>query len=119
LTSHQRNGHDVAYGVAVVLYALLLLACLAAWTAAAVAVARRLHLASGVLRAEAWLAAGATLAMGAMTAATAVWWGALARSAPAFAGGLPPALLGGAVLMACATALAVAGSARAVRATVA
>jgi hypothetical protein len=44
LTGRQRTGHDVAYEIGFVLWALVAVACLFAWTAAAVATARRLAL---------------------------------------------------------------------------
>lgn len=125
LAAAQRNGRDGAYGLAVVLYGLLLVACLAAWTVAGVSLARRLELSPRTLRLEALLAAGVTAAMASMTAATAVWWAALARSAPWFLAGTPQGasasplalpLLGAAVLMLVATGLALGGATRAVRA---
>jgi hypothetical protein len=91
LTEAQRNGADSAYTAAAAVAGLVLLACLAAWTIAAVACARRLHLPHGVLVLEASLATGAALAMLAMTAATAIWWGAVARHAqPSFFGQASP-----------------------------
>jgi hypothetical protein len=125
LTEAQRDGHDGAYSLAVSLWVLLLTGCLAAWTVAGVALARRLELSSRVLRLEALLAAGVAVTMLSMTAATAVWWAALARSAPWFLAGAPagstasplaPQLLAATILMLLATMLAVAGATRAVRA---
>ena len=77
------------------------------WTIAAVAIARRLDLPPETLRLEARLAFGVTVAMAAMTVATAIWWAG--RSDRALA--LPFVLA--AVLMAVATGLGVAGSRRA------
>jgi hypothetical protein len=118
LSAAQRNGHDAAYAAVTVSWALLLAACLAAWTAAGVAAARRLALAPALVRLEALLAAGVAAAMVTMTAATAVWWGALARSAPSFLGAagspLAPQLLVATVLMLVATLAAGYGAGRAV-----
>jgi hypothetical protein len=64
------------------------------------------------------LAVGVVAAMAAMTAATAVWWAALARSAdPAFFGGSPvaPQLLVATLLMLAATLSGALGARQAVR----
>lgn len=125
LTGPQRNGHDVAYAIAFLCLALLAAACLVAWTVAAVATARRLPLRAATLRTETWIACAVAGAMGVMTAATAVWWGALAGAAPWFLAGsaagaaaspLAPQLLAAAALMLLATLLGGAGAQRAVRA---
>ncbi len=118
LTGPQRNGSDAAYTAVAVLVALLLAACVLAWTAAAVACGRRLHLTHGTLRLEAMLAVGVVAAMAAMTAATAVWWAALARSAdPAFFGGsaVAPQLVVATLLMLAATLSGALGARQAVR----
>jgi hypothetical protein len=107
LSATQRNGHDAVYAGGVLLWALLLAACLAAWTAAAVAVARRLDLSSTVLRFETLLATAVTLSMATMTAATVVWSAALDQAGWSY--------LVATVLMLVATAVATAGTARAVR----
>ena len=121
LATGQRNGGDVGYATGVALWALLLVACLAAWTAAAVAVARRVDLSATVLRLEAFLATVVTVSMAAMTAATAVWWAALARAAPWFLAGRPvgsaaspvaPKLLVATIVMLTATAAAAVGARR-------
>lgn len=122
LSPAARNGHDAAYAAVAILWALLLAGCLAAWTVAGIALARRLDLSEGLWRLEALLAAGVALSMGTMTAATALWWAALARSAPWFLAGAPtgspespfaPALLVAAIVMLIATAAAAAGAGRA------
>jgi hypothetical protein len=122
LTAPQRNGHDLPYGIAFVAWGVLCAACLAAWTVAAVATARRLRLPTGTLRLEAWIAAGVTLAMAAMTIATAIWWAALEHSAPWVLAGepagsfvfiSPPALVGATTLMLVATLLGAFGAGRA------
>jgi hypothetical protein len=111
LSAAQRNGLDAAYGVGAGLWALLLVACLVAWTAAAVAVARRIDLPSAVMRLETLLATAVTLSMAAMTAATVVWWAALDQVAASY--------LVTTALMLIATAVAAAGSVGAVRGLVA
>jgi hypothetical protein len=125
LTPRERNGHDVAYGIAFVAWALLGVACLTAWTAAAAATARRLRLGERTLSIEAWLAVAVSAAMCVATAAAAVWWVAVAHAAPWFLAGHPvgqhgspvaPQLVVAIALMGLASVLAVAGSARAVRA---
>jgi hypothetical protein len=119
LTEAQRNGADARYTAVAAIAGLVLLACLAAWTAAAVACARRLHLTHRVLVTEAALAGGVAVAMAAMTAATAVWWGAVARSAqPGFFGGahpLAPQLVVATALMLVATVTGAAGARQALR----
>jgi hypothetical protein len=84
LTEAQRNGADPLYSLAFVGVALLGATSLALWTAAAVATARRLSVSPLVLGAEATLAVAVTAAMVMVTAATAVWWGAIATTAPWF-----------------------------------
>jgi len=124
LTSRQRNGNDLDYETLFVACGVLLVACLTAWTCAAVVTARRIDLSARVLRLEASLAVAVSVSMAAMTVATATWWAALARSAPWFLGGrptgsggspLPPLLVAAAVVMLLATTAGVAGAARAVR----
>jgi len=125
LTAAERDGGDVAYAAAFVIWALLGVACLGAWTLVAVAVARRLRLPEATLRAEAWIAAAVAAAMVAMTAAAVVWWAALASAAPWFLSGRPagatgatfaPQLAVAVALMLAAVALAAAGARQAVRA---
>jgi hypothetical protein len=96
LSPAQRNGellyHPVVgyYLAAFVATMLLLLLTLALWTAAAVAVTRRLALAESVISAEAWLAVALAAVMILMTAATTVWWAATGSSAPWFVQGTLP-----------------------------
>jgi hypothetical protein len=89
LTPRGRDGHDAAYAAGFVVWAAVLAACLAAWTAVAVAIARRLALPASALRVEARLGAAVAVAMVAVTAATALWWIALAGAAPWFLAGAP------------------------------
>jgi hypothetical protein len=119
LNVQQRNGGNPSYSGIFIIWALLVVGSLAAWTRAAVAAARRLSLPPGVLRLDAWLAAAVTLAMAVMTAATAIWWAALANSAPWTLSGsgagspgspLPPQLLAYATLMLIATLLGAFGA---------
>lgn len=125
LTPLQRNGNDLGYGILFSVWALLLVVCLAAWAAAAVATARRLDLSPLVLKLEAGLAAAVALGMGVMTVATVIWWGALAQVAPWFLAGkaigssgsaLAPELLALTVLMLAATIIATSGAVRALHA---
>jgi hypothetical protein len=125
LTGRERDGHDLAYAIAFVAWALLIVATLFSWTAAAVAAAGRLRLPAATLRIASRLAGGAAVAMAAMTAATAVWWASLADAAPWFLAGRPvgsnaspvaPELAVAATLMLLATLLGGAGAYRAARA---
>jgi len=116
LTEAGRNGGDHAYvGLAAVTLAAVLV-CLAAWTAAAVACARRIHLPLVTLVLEAVLAVGVTLSMATMTAAMLTWWVVFARSAQeSFFDGSLPQLAVGSALMVVATLGGSFGSVRAVR----
>jgi hypothetical protein len=125
LNGPERNGGDSAYTVAFACWAALAVACLLAWTAAAVATARRLDLPAPALRAQAWVSASVAAAMAVMTAATVIWWVALADAAPWFLAGKPagtsasalaPELLAAAALMVLATLLGAAGALQAMRA---
>lgn len=125
LTDRQRAGHDTAYEIAFLAWALLGIAGLSAWTAAAITTARKLRLSVATLALQARLACAVTVAMGLMTAATAVWWAALADAAPWFLAGrrvgeaaspVAPQLVAVTALMALATLLGAAGAQRAIRA---
>jgi hypothetical protein len=112
LTAAQRNGGDRLYGGAFLLVAACAVASLASWTHLGAATARRLSLAPGTLRREAWIAAVVTLTMAAMTGATSIWWASVAgAAAPA------STMVVVALAMVCATCLAGAGSVRALRET--
>ena len=124
LTSLQRDGQSGAYSGAFLAWAALVAVTLAAWTLAAIAVARRLPLSRGALRLEAALACAVEVAMILMTAATAIWWAAMASGAPGFlqpvgptgaASPLDPRLAAGMALMAAASLLGAYGVARIVR----
>ncbi len=124
LDAWRRNGHDAAYATGAAACGVLLIGALAAWTVAGSAIARRLDLSPTLLRVETWLAAALALMMVTMTAATAVWWAALAHSAPAFfaadpagkASPLAPVMLAATLLMVLASAAAAIGAGRAVSA---
>ena len=125
LTPAARNGHDALYGAAFLGWVVLGAACLFAWAAAASATARRLTISPPLLRFEVWVGATLSAAMVAMTIASAVWWGSLARAAPWFFEGRPvgsdaSALAANVVipvaLMLLASALGLGGAIRALRA---
>jgi hypothetical protein len=82
LGSVQREGGDTAYSIAFVAWGLLVAGTVATWAAAAVALAKEVELRDRMLRFEAWLSVGATVAMATITVATIVWWVALASAAP-------------------------------------
>jgi len=84
LTPHQRIGGLHWYGPLFLIWAVLIVITLTLWTVVAVAAGRRVDLTSAVLIAEATLAAAIAVAMVVMVGATAVWWGAMAKDAPAF-----------------------------------
>jgi hypothetical protein len=124
LTSGQRNGHDLLYSSAFIGWALTMLAALACWTAAAARAGTHVVLSRRILAVEAWLAIGASLTMLVMSAATIVWWAALARSAPWFFAGrapgsaasaLVPTVAAAVVFMLIASSLGGAGAVRAYR----
>jgi hypothetical protein len=107
LDAAQRNGADAAYAVAFVAWAALMAAALVAWTAAAVATARRLNLTVAVLRAQTRLALGVSVAMTAITVATITWWASVAGL------GLDARLVVATALLLAGTLAAFAGAARA------
>lgn len=125
LTGRQRNGADVGYTVAFVAWAALCVVALFAWTALAARVLRRIPLPRALLELIAGIACGVSVAIGVMTAATALWWAALADHAPWVLAGRPPGadasplvpqLLGAAGVMLIATGLSVAGACQTIRA---
>jgi hypothetical protein len=125
LDASQRNGHDMLYGLAFAAAGLLVVVCLAAWTAAAVTAARQVELPARLLKLEVGLAVAVSLAMLTMTVSVAVWWAALASRAPwalheqpsgAAQSPLVVQLLVSMMLMAVATVLGAAGAACALRA---
>jgi hypothetical protein len=118
LTAAQRNGHDVAYELAVAACAFVAVCALAAWTAAAGAAARQTPLVGRLLELELVVGAAVTAAMAAMSVATIVWWVAVAGAAPGFVGDglLVPRLLLPVLAMVLASMLGGAGTAGALRA---
>jgi hypothetical protein len=86
----QRNGGDGWYSAAIGLWALLVAATLAQWTASGVAAARRIDIQPKTLRLEATLAIAIAGIMVLATAAAALWWGAMAHDAPWFLQGTVP-----------------------------
>jgi hypothetical protein len=84
LNELQRNGGDGLYSGSFVAWALLVAGTLAQWTVAAVVAARRIGFTRRVLRLEAKLAVAVAGTMVVITAATALWWGAMAKDAPWF-----------------------------------
>jgi hypothetical protein len=94
LSNAQRNGADALYGGVVLAWAVLFAACLFAWVIAAVATARALRIAGPLLGAETVVASTVVLAMCVMAVSTAVWWSAVARSAPWYFAGTAPGTAG-------------------------
>jgi hypothetical protein len=90
LDLRQRNGSDGWYSAAFGLWALLVAATLAQWTASGVAAARRIDIPPMLLRFEAILAMAVAGVMVLATAAAALWWGAMAHDAPWFLQGTVP-----------------------------
>lgn len=126
LSASQRNGHDTAYEIGFSAMAIVYVACLAAWTAAALSIASRIEFGPRMARVQARLATAVALAMLAITAAIGVWWATLAVKVPWVLHGVPmlgpsspvtpPLLLGGglialgAAIGACGGAIALHGS---------
>jgi hypothetical protein len=90
LDAVQRNGGDAAYSAAYLACAFVVVAAMWLWTAAVVAVVRRLELPVNVQRTEAVLAVVVASAILLMTVATAVWWGAVDSGASWFLSGSRP-----------------------------
>ncbi len=97
LDAAQRNGSSPAYANAFLAWAALAGVTLLAWAALAAACARRITLDGWLLRLECALALGVALAALAATCAAALWWGALAETAPAALHGPPGGPAGGAI----------------------
>jgi len=84
LNELQRNGGDGLYSASFIAWALLVAGTLAQWTAAGVVAARRIDFTRRILRLEARLSVAVTGTMVVATAATALWWAAMAKGAPWF-----------------------------------
>jgi MFS family permease len=124
LTNHQRNAGFGGYQLLVVVFAILFAATVATWSAVAIAATRRLNLGSGQLKVAGALAIAVAVCMPVMTAAAAVWWGAMATTAPWFLAGTPAGsspsplatnLLVVLILMTIASMVGILGSLRVVR----
>jgi hypothetical protein len=93
LTPHQRNGGLHLYGILFLIWAALIVMTLTMWTVVAIVAGSRVVFSKAILTAEAILAVVIAVAMVVMVGATAVWWGAMAKDAPAFLnanpGGVP------------------------------
>jgi hypothetical protein len=90
LDVHARNGGDAAYAAAFLAWGVLTAVTLGLVLAAGVALARRISLTRAVLRVEGALAVAVAVLVAAVTAATGLWWAAMARGAPWFLAGTRP-----------------------------
>jgi hypothetical protein len=123
LTPSQRQGHDGAYAIAAVAWALLGTATLGSWCSAATRASACLDLSTATLRMQARLATAVATALGVMTAATAIWWTSVAAVSPTALTGAPsghtsalvPQLALAMVLMLVAIGIGGAGARRAAR----
>jgi hypothetical protein len=87
LTNHQRNSGFGWYQFVFVIAAILFAITLATWSAAVVATTRRLDIGSGQIKVAGVMAILVAVCMPVMTAASAVWWGSMAATAPWFLAG--------------------------------
>jgi hypothetical protein len=87
LTNHQRNSGFGWYQFVFLIAAILFAITVATWSAAAVAATRRLDIGSGQIKVAGVLAMLVAVCMPVMTAASAVWWGSMAATAPWFLAG--------------------------------
>jgi hypothetical protein len=108
LTNGQRNGGDGLYSAAFIVLFVCVTASIGLWTRAAVVTARHLPLNRASLRREAFLAATTTITMAVMTVSATIWWASVY-------GSLSVRMIGITGVMLAATALATAGTVRAVR----
>jgi hypothetical protein len=84
LSVGQRNGGDALYSLAFSVLALLVIAAIIECTVVGVVAVRRMTLSGRVLRFEARLAYGVTLAMVVCTIGVALWWTVVGLAAPWF-----------------------------------
>jgi hypothetical protein len=124
LSAHERNGGLPIYGWFFVLVSLVFCAALGCGTVAAVAVARRVHLSLGTLRALGVMAIALVGVMALTLVSLVAWWVSQAVHAPGFLAQVigngmpfqssvaPPTLLASGVLMVLGLALGVAGLVR-------
>ena len=110
LTNAQRNGGNRLFGAVFVLWALFVFGSIALWTVAAVMAALRLRLTAARLRLEARIACATTFMMLVMTVAALVFWATVGSPASLQLSAIT-------VTMLIASALAVAGSSRSLRAS--
>ena len=89
LTPHQRNGGLHLYGTLFLIWAALIVTTLTLWTVVTIVVGSHVVFSKAILTAEAILAVVIAVAMVVMVGATAVWWGAMAKDAPAFLNASP------------------------------
>ncbi|HEX3839767.1 MAG TPA: hypothetical protein VHU85_03140 [Acidimicrobiales bacterium] len=90
LTYHQRNHGFGWYQLLFTVFVILFASTIATWSAAAVAATRHLHLRTGQLKVTGSLAVAVAVCMPVMTGGAAVWWGAMATTAPWFLAGTAP-----------------------------
>jgi len=120
LSYHDRNGGLWPYQMAFVVWSVLIVASIAACTAVAVSVGRRLTLSSRALRVLGVAAIVLSATMAAIMVGMLTWWAAMASGAPGFLGNgvlatsnvLPLPLVLAGVLMFAGLATAVAGTQR-------
>lgn len=117
LSTHQRNGGSVGYGVLFLLWAALVVATLVSWTVLAVAAARRVTFSRSLLAAEAGMAMAVALAVVGILDATGLWWAVIAERAPGLLSSDPAVplnarLVATVAVMALAAASATAGAVR-------
>jgi hypothetical protein len=82
INAHDRNGRLLAYGIVFVVWGLVVIAAVAATTAGAVAVGRRLDLSRPILQLLGSLALALAVTMAAVMAGVITWWSAMATNAP-------------------------------------
>jgi hypothetical protein len=87
LSDHQRNAGFGWYQILFVVAAIMFAATIAACSAVAVAITRRLSIGINQIRVLGVLAVAVAVSMPIMTAAAAVWWGLMATTAPWFLAG--------------------------------
>jgi len=87
LTTAERNGSDIAYSLAFLAWAVLVMLAIASWTVAGVVAGRHLTLRRNTLRAERALATLATTGMLVIVVAVAAWSLAMASQAGSFFSG--------------------------------
>ena len=103
------------YGLAFLVLVACVIGTIAAWTVAAVTIARSLVLPWRTLRRETYLAGAVSLAMAAVTAAALTWWITVTSSASGFGSGFQWLMVAIASTMVVATGLALAGTCRAIQ----